>query len=254
VVQSISRRRSQSRARVVRVQSRPTPGKIYAGATITVAQRMNIRMVSTHASQGARSGRFAYNAAGATRSSRTIRWSGASATSYRDPAVAGQLRHFETVGVWMMGVDTTSVCLGRTIWDLGLAATNHRALRSRAPRILCDVLGLRMASATSTSPATGLFGGVPHGAPDGHAQAARGHRGAAPRRNTRIPAARPHSVRGKTTWRHAQALSRRASNSARASSAYRDRSSSSTIPTARRGADFPRAEILSLNSPRLNLT
>jgi hypothetical protein len=79
-----------------------------AGATITVAQRMNIRMASTQRhSQGARGGRLCYNAAGAT----AIFENHPLERRFRDihtvtQQLQGQLRHFETVGAWMMGVDT----------------------------------------------------------------------------------------------------------------------------------------------------
>jgi alkylation response protein AidB-like acyl-CoA dehydrogenase len=79
-----------------------------AGATITVAQRMNIRMASTHAIHKAREAvDFAYNAAGAT----AIFENHPLERRFRDihtvtQQLQGQLRHFETVGAWMMGVDT----------------------------------------------------------------------------------------------------------------------------------------------------
>lgn len=78
------------------------------GATITVAQRMNIRMASTHAIHKAREAvDFAYNAAGAT----AIFEDHPLERRFRDihtvtQQLQGQLRHFETVGAWMMGVDT----------------------------------------------------------------------------------------------------------------------------------------------------
>ena len=79
-----------------------------AGATITVAQRMNIRMASTNAIHKAREAvDFAYNAAGAT----AIFENHPLERRFRDihtvtQQLQGQLRHFETVGAWMMGVDT----------------------------------------------------------------------------------------------------------------------------------------------------
>jgi indole-3-acetate monooxygenase len=81
---------------------------LVAGHTITVAQRMNIRMASTHAIHKAREAvDFAYNAAGAT----AIFENHPLERRFRDihtvtQQLQGQLRHFETVGAWMMGVDT----------------------------------------------------------------------------------------------------------------------------------------------------
>jgi len=78
-----------------------------AGATITVAQRINIRMAATHAIQKAREAvDFAYNAAGAT----AIFENHPLERRFRDihtvtQQLQGQLRHFETVGAWMMGAD-----------------------------------------------------------------------------------------------------------------------------------------------------
>ena len=79
-----------------------------AGATITVAQRINIRMAATHAIHKAREAvDFAYNAAGAT----AIFEDHPLERRFRDihtvtQQLQGQLRHFETVGAWMLGVDT----------------------------------------------------------------------------------------------------------------------------------------------------
>lgn len=79
-----------------------------AGATITVAQRINIRMAATHAIHQAREAvDFAYNAAGAT----AIFEDHPLERRFRDihtvtQQLQGQLRHFETVGAWMLGVDT----------------------------------------------------------------------------------------------------------------------------------------------------
>ena len=78
-----------------------------AGATITVAQRINIRMAATHAIHKAREAvDFAYNAAGAT----AIFENHPLERRFRDihtvtQQLQGQIRHFETVGAWMMGVD-----------------------------------------------------------------------------------------------------------------------------------------------------
>ena len=99
---------SPRRARLpVAVDSR-TWKDLTAGATITVAQRMNIRMASTNAIHRAREAvDFAYNAAGAT----AIFENHPLERRFRDihtvtQQLQGQLRHFETVGAWMMGVDT----------------------------------------------------------------------------------------------------------------------------------------------------
>jgi alkylation response protein AidB-like acyl-CoA dehydrogenase len=78
-----------------------------AGATITVPQRINIRMAATHAIHKAREAvDFAYNAAGAT----AIFEDHPLERRFRDihtvtQQLQGQLWHFETVGAWMMGVD-----------------------------------------------------------------------------------------------------------------------------------------------------
>jgi alkylation response protein AidB-like acyl-CoA dehydrogenase len=78
-----------------------------AGATITVAQRITIRMAATNAIHKAREAvDFAYNAAGAT----AIFENHPLERRFRDihtvtQQLQGQLRHFETVGAWMMGVD-----------------------------------------------------------------------------------------------------------------------------------------------------
>ena len=78
-----------------------------AGATITVAQRINIRMAATHAIHKAREAvDFAYNAAGAT----AIFENHPLERRFRDihtvtQQLQGQFRHFETVGAWMMGAD-----------------------------------------------------------------------------------------------------------------------------------------------------
>ena len=78
-----------------------------AGASITVAQRITIRMAATHAIHKAREAvDFAYNAAGAT----AIFENHPLERRFRDihtvtQQLQGQLRHFETVGAWMMGAD-----------------------------------------------------------------------------------------------------------------------------------------------------
>ena len=110
-----------------------------AGATITVAQRMNIRMASTHAIHKAREAvDFAYNAAGAT----AIFEDHPLERRFRDihtvtQQLQGQLRHFETVGAWMMGVDTDlSFCLGGNnhgTGDYSTTPSNHLTLS--VPRI-----------------------------------------------------------------------------------------------------------------------
>ena len=78
-----------------------------AGAMISVAQRITVRMAATHAIHKAREAvDFAYNAAGAT----AIFEHHPLERRFRDihtvtQQLQGQLRHFETVGAWMMGVD-----------------------------------------------------------------------------------------------------------------------------------------------------
>jgi alkylation response protein AidB-like acyl-CoA dehydrogenase len=79
-----------------------------AGATITVEQRITVRMAATHAiHKGREAVDFAYNAAGAT----AIFDDHPLQRRFRDihtvtQQLQGQLRHFETVGAWMMGADT----------------------------------------------------------------------------------------------------------------------------------------------------
>jgi indole-3-acetate monooxygenase len=79
-----------------------------SGATITVEQRFAIRMAATHAIHKAREAvDFAYNTAGAT----SIFEGHPLERRFRDihtvtQQLQGQLRHFETVGAWMMGADT----------------------------------------------------------------------------------------------------------------------------------------------------
>jgi alkylation response protein AidB-like acyl-CoA dehydrogenase len=79
-----------------------------AGATITVEQRITVRMAATHAiHKGREAVDFAYNAAGAT----AIFDDHPLERRFRDihtvtQQLQGQLRHFETVGAWMMGADT----------------------------------------------------------------------------------------------------------------------------------------------------
>jgi alkylation response protein AidB-like acyl-CoA dehydrogenase len=78
-----------------------------AGATITVEQRITVRMAATHAiHKGREAVDFAYNAAGAT----AIFDDHPLERRFRDihtvtQQLQGQLRHFETVGAWMMGAD-----------------------------------------------------------------------------------------------------------------------------------------------------
>jgi alkylation response protein AidB-like acyl-CoA dehydrogenase len=78
-----------------------------AGASITVAQRITVRMAATHAIHKAREAvDFAYNAAGAT----AIFEGHPLERRFRDihtvtQQLQGQIRHFETVGAWMMGAD-----------------------------------------------------------------------------------------------------------------------------------------------------
>jgi indole-3-acetate monooxygenase len=79
-----------------------------AGATITVEQRVTVRMAATHAIHKAREAvDFAYNAAGAT----AIFEHHPLERRFRDihtvtQQLQGRLSHFETVGAWMMGADT----------------------------------------------------------------------------------------------------------------------------------------------------
>jgi alkylation response protein AidB-like acyl-CoA dehydrogenase len=78
-----------------------------AGASITVEQRITVRMAATHAIHKAREAvDFAYNAAGAT----AIFEDHPLERRFRDihtvtQQLQGQLRHFETVGAWMMGAE-----------------------------------------------------------------------------------------------------------------------------------------------------
>src|SRR3954451_14716442 len=80
---------------------------LVAGASITVAQRITVRMAATHAIHKAREAvDFAYNAAGAT----AIFENHPLERRFRDihtvtQQLQGQIRHFETVGAWMMGAD-----------------------------------------------------------------------------------------------------------------------------------------------------
>ncbi len=77
------------------------------GATITVEQRITIRMAATHAIHKAREAvDFAYNAAGAT----AIFENHPLERRFRDihtvtQQLQGRLSHFETVGAWMLGAD-----------------------------------------------------------------------------------------------------------------------------------------------------
>ena len=77
------------------------------GATITVEQRVTIRMAATHAIHKAREAvDFAYNAAGAT----AIFENHPLERRFRDihtvtQQLQGRLSHFETVGAWMLGAD-----------------------------------------------------------------------------------------------------------------------------------------------------
>ncbi len=79
-----------------------------AGGTITVEQRITIRMAATHAIHKAREAvDFAYNAAGTT----AIFENHPLERRFRDihtvtQQLQGRLGHFETVGAWMLGADT----------------------------------------------------------------------------------------------------------------------------------------------------
>jgi len=78
-----------------------------AGATITVEQRITIRMAATNAIHKAREAvDFAYNAAGAT----AIFDTHPLERRFRDihtvtQQLQGRASHFETVGAWMLGGD-----------------------------------------------------------------------------------------------------------------------------------------------------
>ena len=78
-----------------------------AGASITVEQRITVRMAATHAIHKAREAvDFAYNAAGAT----AIFENHPLERRFRDihtvtQQLQGRASHFETVGAWMMGAD-----------------------------------------------------------------------------------------------------------------------------------------------------
>ena len=80
---------------------------LVAGDTITVAQRITVRMAATNAIHKAREAvDFAYNAGGAT----AIFESHPLERRFRDihtvtQQLQGQIRHFETVGAWMMGAE-----------------------------------------------------------------------------------------------------------------------------------------------------
>jgi indole-3-acetate monooxygenase len=82
--------------------------KVSAGDKLSVDHRITIRMASTNAIHRSREAvDFAYNAAGAT----AIFENHPLERRFRDihtvtQQLQGQLRHFETVGAWMMGVDT----------------------------------------------------------------------------------------------------------------------------------------------------
>jgi indole-3-acetate monooxygenase len=79
-----------------------------AGTVITVEQRITVRLAATHAIHKAREAvDFAYHAAGAT----SIFDNHPLERRFRDihtvtQQLQGQLKHFETVGAWMMGADT----------------------------------------------------------------------------------------------------------------------------------------------------
>ena len=79
-----------------------------AGASITVEQRITVRMAATHAIHKAREAvDFAYSTAGAT----AIFENHPLERRFRDihtvtQQLQGRASHFETVGAWMLGVDT----------------------------------------------------------------------------------------------------------------------------------------------------
>ena len=78
------------------------------GKTITIEQRITIRMAATNAiHKGREAVDFAYNAAGAS----AIFESHPLERRFRDihtvtQQLQGRLSHFETVGAWMLGADT----------------------------------------------------------------------------------------------------------------------------------------------------
>ncbi len=80
---------------------------LVAGTSITVEQRVIIRMAATHAiHKGREAVDFAYNAAGAT----AIFEGHPLERRFRDihtvtQQLQGRLSHFETVGAWMLGVE-----------------------------------------------------------------------------------------------------------------------------------------------------
>jgi indole-3-acetate monooxygenase len=82
--------------------------ELSAGASITVAQRITMRMAATHAIHKAREAvDFAYNAAGTT----AIFENHPLQRRFRDihtvtQQLQGRLSHFESVGAWMMGAET----------------------------------------------------------------------------------------------------------------------------------------------------
>ena len=95
-------------ARVFVLQSMADIWKdLSAGATITVEQRITVRMAATHAIHKAcEAVDFAYHAAGAT----AIFEDHPLERRFRDihtvtQQLQGRLSHFETVGAWMMGAD-----------------------------------------------------------------------------------------------------------------------------------------------------
>jgi alkylation response protein AidB-like acyl-CoA dehydrogenase len=79
-----------------------------AGSSITVDQRITVRLAASHAIHKAREAvDFAYHAAGAT----SIFDNHPLERRFRDihtvtQQLQGQLKHFETVGAWIMGADT----------------------------------------------------------------------------------------------------------------------------------------------------
>ena len=82
--------------------------ELSAGTTITVEQRMTVRMAATHAIHMTREAvDFAYNAAGTM----AIFENHPLERRFREihtvtQQVQGRLSHFETVGAWMLGLDT----------------------------------------------------------------------------------------------------------------------------------------------------
>ena len=130
--------------------------ELCGGAMISVAQRITMRLAATHAIHKAREAvDFAYNAAGAT----AIFENHPLERRFRDmhtvtQQLQGQLRHFETVGAWMMGVevDLSFVLASETPGKITreklmpLGGLQHYTIEpsdlEKTKDFYCDVLGL----------------------------------------------------------------------------------------------------------------